>query len=121
MAKIPFGPPHSVAGIIHTQVLREETATDLQSAFFVQIDAPGLSDLIALANNQSREWALPVGVPGIPGHPTARAEIDDFRLLPAGATPQSASAIACKLVFKLKEIFSITIGSVDITASIPRG
>jgi hypothetical protein len=113
----PIGSPHSIAGIIHTQVLRDTTVSDPQSAFFAQIDAPGFSDVLPLNNNEFKEFHLPVGVGGL-GNVTARAEVDDFRLLPAGSTPKTATALACKLVFKLEEIFQITIGSVDITASL---
>jgi hypothetical protein len=112
VAKTNVGSPHSVAGIIHVQVVRETTATNPQEAFFAQVDAPGLSDLIPLNNNEVKEWTLPVG------NVTARAEVDDFRLLPGGSTPANATAVACKLVFRLKEIFLVTIGSLDITASL---
>jgi hypothetical protein len=115
--KTPIGSPHSVAGIIHTQVLRDDAVTDPQQAFFVQVDAPGFSDTIPLNNNEAKEWTLPVPVAGF-SSPTVRAEVDDFRLLPGGTTSAKATAIACKLVFKLIEIFKITIGSVDITASL---
>jgi hypothetical protein len=117
MAQVPIGSPHAVAGIIHTQVFRDDTIADLQKAFFAKVDAPGFSDVIPLNNNESKEWTLPVGVPAV-GNVTARVEVDDFRLLPAGSTPATAKALACKLVFRLKEIFQVTIGSVDIAASL---
>jgi hypothetical protein len=45
-------------------------------------------------------------------------EVDDLRVLPAGAAGADATAIACRVVFKLIEFSSFTIGSIPVTASL---
>ncbi|HEV3086896.1 MAG TPA: hypothetical protein VGX96_06685 [Candidatus Elarobacter sp.] len=115
MALVPVGTDHSVAGIIHVQILRDDTQTDPQQAFSAQIDAPGVpQQTLQLGNGQSLQF--PVHSGKMTG--TVRAEVDDFTVLPAGATAQTATAISCKIVFKLVEFFTITIGSVNVSASL---
>jgi hypothetical protein len=93
MALVPVGSDHSVAGIIHVQIQRDDTSTDPQSAFFAQINAPGVPpQLLPLNNNSALDFPVHSG---------------------------NATAIACKIVFKLKAlIFTITLGSVDVTAAL---
>ena len=115
MALVPVGTDHSIAGVIHVQVLRDSTQTDPQQAFSAQINAPEVpQQTLQLGNGQSLEFPVRSGK----FNGTIRAEVDDFTVLPAGASAQNATAISCKVVFKLLEFFSITIGSFDVTASL---
>jgi hypothetical protein len=115
MALVPVGSAHAVAGIIHVQILRDDTISDPQKAFSAQIDAPEVpQQTLPLANGSSLQFPLSSGK--ISG--TIRAEVDDFTALPAGATAQDVTGISCKVVFKLIEFFTITIGSVPVTASL---
>jgi hypothetical protein len=116
MALVPVGSDHSVAGIIHVQILRDGSSSDPQSAFTARINAPGVPpQMLPLNNNSSLDF--PVHSGNVNGD--VHVEVDDFRLLPGGAAPADATAIACKIVFKLKAIiFSITLGSVDVTAAV---
>ncbi|MBV8581364.1 MAG: hypothetical protein JO225_02030 [Candidatus Eremiobacteraeota bacterium] len=110
----PIGIDHAIAGIIHVQILRDPAATDPQSAFQAQINAPNFSQTLPLNNNESLSFPVHSGVINA----TVRAEVDDFTVLPQGATAANATAISCKVVFKIVEFFAITIGSVPVTASL---
>jgi hypothetical protein len=115
VALVQVGPDHAIAGIIHTQIMRDDTQTDPQSAFSANINAPGVPPkTLPLNNNSSID--IPVHSGAMQG--TIHIEVDDFRVLPSGATAGNATAIACKIVFKLKEFFTVTIGSLDVTASL---
>ena len=115
MALVPVGPDRSVAGVIHVQILRDSTQTDPQQAFSAQINVPDVpQQTLQLGNGRSLEFPVRSGK----FNGTIRAEVDDFAVLPAGASAQNATAISCKVVFKLLEFFTITIGSVDVTASL---
>jgi hypothetical protein len=111
----PVGPPHAIAGIIHAQIFRDETQTDPQQAFSVQINAPGVPQQTLPLNNAA---ALDFPISSGTFHGTIHVEVDDFRLLPAGASGAAATAIACTVVFKLVEFFTLTIGSIPVTASL---
>jgi hypothetical protein len=111
----PVGPPHAIAGIIHAQILRDDTQTDPQQAFSAQINAPGVPQQTLPLNNAS-SIDFPISSGKFQG--TIHVEVDDFRVLPAGATGTAATAIACTVVFKLIEFFKFTIGSIPVTASL---
>jgi len=115
MATIPVGPPHSIAGIIHAQILRDPAQTAPAQAFSAQINAPGVpQQTLPLNNAASIDFPISSGAM----HGTIHVEVDDFRLLPAGASGTAATAIACSVVFKLVEFFKITLGSIPVTASL---
>jgi hypothetical protein len=115
MALVLVGGDHSIAGVIHVQILRDSTQTDPQKAFSAQINAPEVpQQTLQLGNGQSLQFPISSGK----FNGTIRAEVDDFTVLPAGASAQNATAISCKVVFKLLEFFTITIGSVNVTASL---
>ncbi len=115
MALVPVGGDHSIAGIIHVQIFRDSAQSDPQQAFSAQINAPEVpQQTLRLGNGQSLQFPISSGK----FNGTIRAEVDDFAVLPAGATAQRATAISCKIVFKLLEFFTITIGSVNVTASL---
>jgi hypothetical protein len=115
MALVPVGTDRSVAGVIHVLILRDSTQTDPQQTFSAQINAPEVpQQTLRLGNGQSLQFPVRSGT----FNGTIRAEVDDFAVLPAGASAQNATAISCKVVFKLLEFFTITIGSVDVTASL---
>ena len=116
MALIPVS-DHAIAGVIHVQVLRDDTATDPQSAFSATINAPGVSQSLPLNNGSTLEFPISSG--SLRG--TIRVQVDNFTVLPAGATAGNATAISALIVFKLIEIFSITIGSVPVTAAFRSG
>lgn len=113
------GPDHIVAELLHVKILRDVSNNDPQSAFSAQIVGPGIDTTIQIGNGVTKDLQLSgVQISGIPANPTIRMEVDNFRLVPPGATPQNASALAFLLVFKLIEIFKITIGSVPVTAAL---
>jgi hypothetical protein len=115
MALIQVGPDHAIAGVIHTQIMRDDTQTDPQHAFSANINAPGVPpQTLPLNNNSSINIPVHSGVM----NGTIHVEVDDFQVLPSGATAGNATAISCKVVFKLVEFFSITLGSVNVTASL---
>lgn len=119
MASTQVGQDHIIAGIIHVQILRDTSAADPSGAFSAQITGPGFSETLPIANGQSKEYSLAgVHIGGLPANPTIRVEVDNFRLVPPGATSADASALAFLLVFKLVEIFQITIGSVPVSAAL---
>jgi hypothetical protein len=103
MAQVPVS-DHTIGGIIHVQVLRDTSATDPQAAFSAAINAPGLSK------------SLPLHSGALNG--TIHVEVDNFMVLPAGATAQTATAINCLIVFKLIEFVHLTIGSIPVTAAL---
>ena len=111
----PVGPPHAIAGIIHAQILRDETQSDPQQAFSAQINAPGVpQQTLPLSNGSSIDFPISSGkFQGM-----IHVEVDDFRILPAGATGTAVTAISCTVVFKLIEFFKFTIGSIPVTASL---
>jgi hypothetical protein len=115
MALVPVGADHSVAGIIHVQILRDNATGDPQAAFFAQINAPNVGQqTLPLHNGASLDFPVHSGQM----NGTIHVEVDDFRMLPQGASGAQATAIACLIVFKLQEFFSITLGSVPVTASL---
>jgi len=119
VAKIQVGPDHVVADVIHVQILRDTSHANPQQAFSAKINAPGFSQELQIENGASKTFQLPgVVIAGAPVSPTVHVEVDDFRLLPAGSNAANATAIACLLVFKLVEIFRLTIGSIAVTASL---
>jgi|SRR5947209_12297439 len=114
MARTNVGPDHVVAGIIHTQIQREAAEPDQGKAFFALINAPGTSFDLPLQNGASIDRPISSGAM----HGDLHVEVDDFRLVPAGATAATATALACKVVFKLRSFFSVTLGSIDVTAAL---
>lgn len=114
MALTPVGIDHNIGGVIHVQIMHDSSSTHPADGFSARINAPGLTKDLPLRNGSTIEFAVPAGP--LPG--TVRAEVDDFRLLPAGATDGAATAIACKVVFKLIAIAHVTLGSVDVTAAL---
>jgi len=113
----PVGPPHVIGGVIHVQILENASQSDPNQRFFAQINVPNLSDTLAIGDGQSQTIKLPVSVAGF-GAPTLLVEVDNFTLLPAGSTSSNATALSCLLVFKIVEIFKLTIGSIPVTASL---
>jgi hypothetical protein len=113
MAQVPVS-DHTIGGIIHVQVLRDTTITDPQGAFSAAINAPGISKSLPLNNASSLDFPLHTGA--LNG--TIHVEVDNFTVLPAGATAQTATAISCLIVFKLVEFVHLTIGSVPVTAAL---
>ncbi|HEV3154413.1 MAG TPA: hypothetical protein VGZ02_11460 [Candidatus Baltobacteraceae bacterium] len=118
MAGIQVGPDHVIGGVIHVQILKDP-AKPGEQAFSAQINAPGFSDAIAISDNASKQFRLPgVTIAGAPVSPTVLVQVENFTLLPAGASASNATALSFLLVFKLVEIFRITIGSIPVTASL---
>lgn len=116
---VQVGPDHVVAGIIHVIILKESNPPNALEPFVAQINAPGFSNTINITDGNSKEFTLPgVIIAGAPVNPTVRIEIDGFRYLPGGASPANATAISFQIVFKLIEIFRITIGSIPVTAAL---
>jgi hypothetical protein len=115
MAQVPVGSDHSIAGIIHVQILRDDTQTDPQQAFSAQINAPAVPQQTLPLNN-----AAVLDFPIHAGHfsGTIHVEVDNFTVLPHGADAATATAISCTIVFKLIEFFRFTIGSIPLTASL---
>ena len=116
-ALTPVGPPHVIGGVIHTQILEDPSQTDPNKRFWARINVPGLSHDMQLGDAQSLDIKLPVSVAGF-AKPTLHVEVDDFRLLPAGSSEANATAIALLLVFRIVEIFKLTVGSIPVTASL---
>jgi hypothetical protein len=115
MAALPVGPAHAIAGVIHAQIFRDPAQTDPGQAFSVQINAPNCPQQTLPLNNAA-SLDFPISSGKFQG--TIHVQVDDFRLLPAGASGASATAIACTIVFQLVEFFKFTIGSVPVTASL---
>jgi hypothetical protein len=115
LALVPDGPPHTVAGVIMVQIMRDDAQTNSQQAFSAQIDVPSCPPQTLPLNNGS-SISFPVHSGQFNG--TVRAQVDDFTLEPNGASPADATGLACKIVFKLQEFFSLTLGSVNVTASL---
>jgi len=104
---------HTIANVIHVQILRDDAQADPQQAFSAMINAPGISQTLPLNNASSLDFPLRVG----PLRGTVHAEVDNFTVLPAGASPDEATAISCLIVFKLTELIQFTIGSIPVTAA----
>jgi hypothetical protein len=115
LALVPDGPPHTVAGVILVQIMREDAQTDAQQAFSAQIDVPSVPQQTLPLNNGA-SLSFPVHSGQFNG--TVRAEVDDFTLMPNGASPAAATGLTCKIVFKLQEFFSLTLGSVNVSCSL---
>jgi hypothetical protein len=110
MAWTNVGPAHPVAGgILSTQIQRDTAQTDPQKAFQAVVSG-ALSATVPIANGVSKEYPWKTG--------TLRIEIDNFTLLPPGSTPANATHITALAVFKVIEIFTVTIGSVPISADL---
>lgn len=115
MALVPDGPQHTVAGVITVQIMRDDAQTDPQQAFSAQIDVPSVpQQSLPLSNGSSVSFPVHSGK----FNGTIRAEVDDFQLEPNGASPANATGLACKIVFKLHEFFLLTLGSMNVTASL---
>jgi len=114
MSFAPIGTDHVVGGVIHVQILRDDAAQNVDTMFSAAINAPGISKTIPLNNASSLDFPISSGAL----HGTIHVQVENFMLLPGGATPANATAISCLIVFKLVEFFSITLGSVPITASL---
>ena len=115
MALVQDGPQHTVAGVITVQVMRDDAQTDPQQTFSAQINVPSVPQQTLPLHNGS-SLSFPVHSGQFNG--TIKAEVNDFTLQPNGASPANATGLACKIVFKLQEFFSITLGSVNVTASL---
>jgi hypothetical protein len=110
MAWTNVGPPHPIAGgILSTQIQRDSAATDPQKAFQALISG-ALSATVPVANGVSKQFPWKTG--------TLRVEIDNFTLLPPGSAPANATHLTALAVFKVIEIFVVTIGSVPISAQL---
>lgn len=116
--KQQVGPDHVIGDVIHVQIFRDPSVTDPNQAFSAQINAPGFSKVMNIANGVTQTFSIPVSMAGLPANPTISVDVDNFRLLPAGSNAQTATALAFLLVFKVVEIFHITIGSIPVTASL---
>lgn len=115
MALVPDGPAHTIAGVITVQIVRDDAQNDPQQAFSAQINVPTVPPQTLPLRNGSAQ-SFPVHSGQFNG--TISAGVEDFRLQPNGASPANATGLACKIVFKLHEFFAITLGSVDVTASL---
>ncbi len=116
---VQVGPDHVIGGVIHVQILKDSNPKDPRSPFVAQINAPGFSDTVGIVDGASKQFQLPgVAIAGAPVSPTVLVEVENFGYLPGGATIDSATAISFSLVFKLIEIFRITIGSIPVTAAL---
>ena len=116
---VQVGPDHVVAGIIHVQIMKLSNPTNPLEPFAAQINAPGFSKSLSIADGSAEQFTLPgIIIAGAPVNPTVRVEVDGFRYLPGGATAANATAISFTIVFKLVEIFKITIGSIPVTAAL---
>jgi hypothetical protein len=113
----PIGPPHVVGGVIHTQVLEDASQSDPNQRFWAAINVPGLNEQIQISNNQSKEIKLPVSVAGF-ANPTLQVKVENFNLLPAGSNASNATALSFLLVFRIVEVFYLTVGSVPVTANL---
>ena len=119
MATKQVGPDHAIARVIHVQIHRDDQEKDPDKAFSAHINAPGFSLVVQISNGKSTTFKLPgVNIGAAPVDPTVAVEVDDFGLLPGGSTPATAKALHFVLVFKLVEIFRITIGSIPVTAAL---
>jgi hypothetical protein len=115
LALVPDGPAHKVAGVILVQIMRDDAQTDPQQALSAQIDVPSVPpQTLPLRNGASQSFPVHSGQ----FNGTISATVVDFELEPKGASPANATGLACKIVFKLQEFFSITLGSVNVTASL---
>jgi len=110
------GSDHVIGGVLHVQIQRDSTQTDPQKAFTAQINGPGFSHTFQIANNASEKIQLPVKIGALAGN--LLVEVQNFTLLPAGATPTAATALTFLLVFKIIEIFRITVGSIPVSAAL---
>ena len=116
---VKVGPDHVIGGVIHVQILKESNPQNAQEPFVAQVNAPGFSDTVNIANGASKEFQLPgVVIAGAPVNPTVLVEVDNYGYLPSGASAKDAKQVAFLLVFKLVEIFRITIGSIPVSASL---
>lgn len=113
----PVGPAHVIGGVIHVQLVEDKSQSDPSHRFSAEINVPGWSKTLAIADGQALNEKIPVNVANF-ADPTLHVEVDDFRLLPAGTSKANATGIAFLLVFKIVEIFKITIGSIPVTASL---
>lgn len=115
MAWQQIGPDHNIGGVIHTQIFRDDQATDPAKAFKAKINGPNFSEDFAIANGASVDYPLPVA-----GGHSVHVEVDNYNLLPGGSTPQNATALSFLLVFRVRigGIINITVGSVPVTASL---
>lgn len=107
---------HVIGGVIHVSILQDTSQPDPSKAFSAEIHAPGTSRTFAISDGASEDVTLTGVHIGGAASPTIHVEVDDFGLLPAGAAPQQATALHFLLVFKLVEIFRITLGSIPVTA-----
>ena len=112
-----IGPPHVIGGVIHVQILEDLQQSEPNRRFSAEINVPNFTETVPIGNAQSKEIALPVSVAGFP-NPTLRVEVDNFSLLPAGSDSGNATALSFLLVFRIVEIFKLTIGSIPVTANL---
>jgi hypothetical protein len=105
---------HAIASVIHVQILRDDSDHEPSKAFTAQINAPGFSKSLPLNNQSSVDFPIATGV--LQGK--IHVEVDDFNVLPHGATTNNATAITCNVVFKLINIVRLTLGSIPVTAAL---
>jgi hypothetical protein len=118
VAKQQVGGDHIVAALLHVKIIRESSESDPNKAFSAEIIGPGFNETLPIGNGSSKTFTLSgVSFSGIPANPTVLAEVDDFTLVPPGP-PANASALHFTIVFKIVEIFKITIGNVPVTVSL---
>lgn len=110
----PVGPPHVIGGIIHVQIVEDAAQSDPNRRFSAEINVPNFAQTVPIGDGQSMNIALPVSVSGFP-NPTLAVEVENFALLPGGSTTATATALSFLLVFKIIEIFKLTIGSIPVT------
>jgi hypothetical protein len=113
----PVGPPHVIGGVIHTQILEDASQTDPSQRFWADINVPGLDEQMQIGNNQSMNIKLPVSVAGF-ASPTLQVKVENFNLAPPGSNNSNATALSFLLVFRVVEIFYLTVGSVPVTANL---
>jgi hypothetical protein len=113
----PVGPPHVIGGVIHTQILEDASQSDPNQRFYADINVPGFDKQIQLGNNTSDTIKLPVSVANFV-NPTLQVKVENFNLLPPGSNSSNATALSLLLVFRIVEIFYLTIGSIPVTANL---
>jgi hypothetical protein len=110
------GSDHVIGGVLHVQIQRDSTQTDPEKAFSAVINGPGFSHTFQIANNASEKIQLPVKIGALAGN--LLVEVHNFTLLPANASADTATALSFLLVFKIVEIFKITVGSIPVSAAL---
>lgn len=102
---------------VHIQIQQDTGQSDPQKAFQAVLNVPGTGLETLPINNQS-SVSFPLHFGAINGQ--VEADVADFCLV-GGATPDEATGVTFKIVFKVDVLFGkLTVGSVDVTAALKR-